>query len=127
MLSCSGCVCTYCLHQNKGSGCPYGICYDDYRAAADPYTQHMPERHLWSRSHDTGEQEHWCRGGIFYPAEDCQHFIQYDGRTIEQCHKANIEIFQDGTKTCCMMVDGTCERCLKEMDRRINEIPLEKK
>lgn len=116
-MNCSDCLCRYCLRwwQNR---CPYGECYDDYRARTDPYTASHPERHTWTDSHKPGEQEHWCRGGALYPAEDCEHYIEYEGQRIEECVKANIQVFQDGTRNCSMMVGGSCEVCLRELEKR---------
>ena len=116
---CSECICRFCLMWWSGR-CKYGKCYDDRRAFLDPYTDHHPERHLWSKSHEPGEQDHWCRGGSLYVAEDCEHFVQYEGQKIEQCHKASISVFQDGYRTCSMMVNGSCEICLSEMEAEIN-------
>lgn len=45
MMTCSDCLCYYCLYY-WSERCPYGACYDDHRAQADPYTDHYPERHL---------------------------------------------------------------------------------
>lgn len=118
--SCDDCICRYCLMWWKGDGCPYGTCYDDYRARTDPYINHHPARYLWSRSHELGEQEHWCRGGSLYPSEECEHFIQYEGQKIEQCHRASVQVFQDGSRVCCMMVNGTCEKCLTDLEGKIN-------
>jgi len=113
-------LCKYCLYW-WSSRCPYGACYDDLRAKTEPYTDYYSERHLWSDSHRPGEQEHWCRGGSFYSTEECERFVQYEGQRIEQCHKANTSVFQDGYRECGMMVNGSCERCLTEMEKEINE------
>lgn len=115
MITCSGyCACRYCLYW-WSSRCPYGECYDDHRAVADPYTDHYPERHSWSDSHNPGEQAHWCRGSAFYPADDCPEFVQYTGQNIETCYRSNIQVFQDGYRICSSMVKGSCEKCLQEM------------
>lgn len=118
MRTCSECLCIYCLYLWSGR-CRYGNCYDDYRAKSDPYTKHYPERHIWSNSCKPGEQEHWCRGGIFFPTEECESFEQYEGQKIEQCHKASTRVFQDGYRICPMMVDGSCDQCMREMDADI--------
>ena len=60
MATCSDCLCYYCLYY-WSERCPYGGCYDDYRAQEDPYTDHYPERHLWSDSHKPGEQATYIR------------------------------------------------------------------
>lgn len=119
--SCSECICRYCLYWWFGR-CKYGECYDDCRAKDDPYTKYFPERHLWSNSHNPGEQEHWCRGGSWFVSEDCDYFEQYEGQKIEQCYRAMTSVFQDGYRICTMMVNGSCEQCLKELDRKMNEV-----
>jgi hypothetical protein len=118
MAACSDCLCYYCLYY-WSERCPYGGCYDDHRAQADPYTDHYPERHLWSDSHKPGEQAHWCRGGNLYPTEECPYFEQYEGQKIEQCYRAMISTFQDGYRSCSMMVNGTCEKCLRDLNKAI--------
>ena len=119
-MSCTDCLCRYCLRFWQ-SHCPYGECYDDYRAKTDPYTAHKPERHTWTGSHDPGEQEHWSRGGALYPASECECYIEYEGSHIEECVKANIQVFQDSFRTCSMMINGSCEMCLQELETRKNE------
>lgn len=118
MVTCSDCLCYYCLYY-WSERYPYGGCYDDYRAQEDPYTDHYPERHLWSDSHKPGEQAHWCRGGNLYPTEECSYFEQYEGQKIEQCYRAMISTFQDGYRSCSMMVNGTCEKCLRDLNKAI--------
>lgn len=118
MMTCSDCLCYYCLYY-WSERCPYGACYDDHRAQADPYTDHYPERHLWSDSHKPGEQAHWCRGGNLYPTEECPYFEQYERQKIEQCYRAMISTFQDGYRSCPMMVNGTCEKCLRDLNEAI--------
>lgn len=112
MISCSDCICRYCLYWWSGR-CPYGECRDDWRAKCDPYKG--SRRTGWSDWDKPGEQEHWCRGGSFYPAEECEKFEEYTGQIVEQCHKAPTLVFQDGYRECSMKVNGTCERCLKEL------------
>ena len=114
MTSCDDCACRYCLYW-WSDRCPYGKCYDDHRATVDPYSDHYPDRHLWSDSYKPGEQAHWCRGGALYPADDCPEFVQYTEQKIENCYKARIQVFQDGYRICPMMTNGACEQCLKEM------------
>lgn len=79
----------------------------------------MEVMHLWSDSHKPGEQAHWCRGGNLYPTEECPYFEQYEGQKIEQCYRAMISTFQDGYRSCPMMVNGTCEKCLRELNEAI--------
>lgn len=116
-MSCTDCLCRYCLRFWQGR-CPHGECYDDYRAKTDPYTAHKPERHTWTDSQKPGEQAHWCRGGALYPITECEQYIEYEGSHIEECVKANIQVFQDGLRTCSMMVNGSCEMCLRELEKR---------
>lgn len=57
-----------------------------------------------------------------YPATECQEFVQYDRQKIESCHRASIQVFQDGYRICSMMINGTCEQCLKEMTELIEGV-----
>ena len=62
---CDRCVCRACLYW-WSNRCPYGKCYDDYRAKIEPYNKIYPDkppRTGWSNWNKLGEQEHWCRGG----------------------------------------------------------------
>lgn len=112
MASCSDCACRYCLYWWSGR-CPHGKCRDDWRAVHAPWPGKI--RKLWSDWDKPGEQAHWCRGGALYPADECQEFVQYTGQEIEQCYRSPIRVFQDGYRICPMMVNGTCEQCLKGM------------
>lgn len=109
--SCTECICRNCLYW-WSSRCPHGTCYDDYRAKSDPYDKAHPDKPLrtaWSNWNKPGEQAHWCRGGILYPANYCEHFEKYTGSTIEDCVLAPIQIFQNGFD-CEWMTDTGCER-----------------
>lgn len=116
---CGECVCTFCMHWWK-CDCPYGTCYDDHRAEIRPREKETGiHRTGWSNCERPGEQDHWCRGGIFYPSEDCEKFEQYEGQTIVQCHRANYSEFQDGSRRCAMFDEnGTCSRCLSELSKK---------
>lgn len=109
------CICRNCLYWNS-SRCPYGECYDDHRAKKDPYNKAHPERSprtLWSNWNKPGEQEHWCRGGTFYPVRYCEHFVKYEGSTVDDCVNAPIQIFQDGYVICTLKESIGCEACIE--------------
>lgn len=116
-LSYSGCVCEKCLYWWSGR-CPYGKCYDDYRAKTEPFdkVQEQTPRTGWSDWNKPGEQKHWCRGGIFYPATYCEHFAKYAGSTVEDCVAAPIEIFQNGFIRCALKDNITCEECIRRVE-----------
>ena len=44
---------------------------------------------------------------------------EYEGQKIEQCYRAMISTFQDGYRSCPMMVNGTCEKCLRDLNEAI--------
>lgn len=117
-MACTNCICGSCLHSHKGD-CPYGTCLDDWRAQNDPYTNHHQPRYLWSISHLPGEQEHWCRGGSFYPGIGCAHHVLYAGATVRECLKANVTEFQDGSVRCSIADSIGCQRCYEEFLERL--------
>lgn len=82
-----------------------------------------PPRKQWSRWDEPGEQQHWCRGGAFFPAEsgDCEHYVHYEGQTIKECLKANIAVFQDGYIDCSLLENFGCERCYEEFKEKIDD------
>lgn len=115
------CICNNCLYW-WSRRCPYGDCYDDHRAKADPYDKAHPgepPRKQWSDWNKPGEQAHWCRGGIFYPAYYCEHFVKYKGQQVKECIKANVSVFQDGYIHCSMIDSYGCERCYAELEEKI--------
>ena len=121
-LSCNSCPCDTCLYW-WSQRCPYGGCYDNYRAKYDPYNVHHmtdPPRKAWSDWDLPGEQRFWCRGGVFFPADpdDCEHYIKYEGQRVESCLKANVSIFQDGYIDCSLIRNFGCERCYEEWCRQ---------
>ena len=111
-MSCDGCLCQYCLYFWSWR-CPFGQCRDDWRAIHDPRKGEI--RKTWSDWNLPLEQEHYCRGGFFVPAEECECFVQYEGQKIEQCHAAMARVFQDNFRVCSMMQNGSCENCLREL------------
>jgi len=120
--TCSDCICYHCLYY-WSFRCPHGGCYDDYRARYNPYTVHHmgdPPRKTWSYWDRPGEQQHWCRGGAFYPVDqgECEHYVHYEGQMIQTCLKANVAVFQDGYIECSMINCYGCERCYEEFERR---------
>lgn len=111
---CDRCVCRACLYW-WSNRCPYGECYDDYRAKIEPYNKIYPDkppRTGWSNWNKLGEQAHWCRGGILYPVSYCEHFEKYKGSIIEECIDASIQIFQDGYIACSLKESIGCEICI---------------
>lgn len=115
------CICKNCLYW-WSSRCPYGKCYDDYRAETEPYDKEhpgRPPRKQWSNWNKPGEQAHWCRGGIFYTAYYCEHFVKYKGQQVRECIKANVSVFQDGHISCNMIDCYGCERCYAELEEKM--------
>lgn len=120
-MGCSGCVCKTCALWWV-SGCPYGDCYDDYRAVEDPYTAHHPPRYLWSISHEPGEQEHWCRGGAFYPVDTCPSFVAITvDPVVRSCFGQNVTDFGGGHIQCGLSKDIGCERCMTLYGRYLQD------
>lgn len=123
MKSCNECICNKCLYRWSGR-CPHGECYDHYRAENNPYDKahpNMPPRTGWS-SWKT-DQAYWCRGGVFYPAEACEHFVSYEGLQVKECLKANISVFQDNYIQCSIIDSIGCEACYKEFENKVNNNP----
>lgn len=121
--SCGSCVCRSCLYW-WSHRCPYGGCYDDLRAKENPYNiahPDKPPRTAWSNWNKPGEQAHWCRGGVFYPAHYCERFVKYMGSRIEKCLRCNVQVFQDGYMDCCLVETVGCENCYKEFSQRLEE------
>lgn len=118
--TCVDCVCESCLY-HASSRCPYGRCYDDKRAAEEPYDKAHPQqspRMSWSNWDKPGEQAHWCRGGIFYPVTYCRDFVKYQGCTVTECLKANVAVYQDGYIDCSLIENFGCEQCYKEFGEK---------
>lgn len=117
---CDKCICDKCLYW-WSNRCPYGGCYDDRRAKKDPYNKahpNEPPRKLWTNWNKLGEQEHWCRGGSFYPVSYCEHFVKYEGSTVEDCVDAPIQIFQDGYIVCSLKNSIGCEACIERNENK---------
>lgn len=122
-LGCGNCACQSCLYW-WSSRCPYGVCYDDHRAAAEPYDKSHPDkppRTAWSNWNNPGEQAHWCRGGIFYSANYCDHFVKYTGQQVNSCIKSNVSVFQDGYIQCSIIDTVGCEACYRELEEKLGE------
>ena len=121
-MTCSECLCRTCLYY-WSSRCPHGGCYDDYRARCNPYTVHHmtdPPRKFWSQWDEPEEQRHWCRGGMFFPADpgECDQYVEYTGQRVEECLKANVSVFQDGYIDCSLIRNFGCESCYKEWSQQ---------
>lgn len=112
IAGCSGCLCVSCLKYHARS-CPNGGCYDDWRAAHQPYPGE--ERRSWSEWNKPGEQAHWCRGGMFYEAKSCGDFVEYDAgqHTLHDCFGETVERFQDGTILCGFNEIMGCKKCIE--------------
>lgn len=118
---CYQCICRNCLMW-WSSRCPYGECYDDHRAEVNPYDKahpNEPPRTAWSNWKT--DQAFWCRGGIFYPAVWCEHYVKYQGSRVEDCLGANVQRFQDGYIRCGMGDPPDCHSCYKRFEERMEE------
>lgn len=118
--SCSSCVCRNCLYWWSGR-CPYGECFDDHRAKAEPYDKAhpgKPPRTGWSNWNKPGEQAHWCRGGTCYPIYYCDKFVKYTGCHVKECLEALVRVFQDGYIDCSIIDSVGCEECYKRLEER---------
>lgn len=109
---CTDCLCKDCLKWWQ-CRCPYGECYDDYRAKIDPYDlahPNTPPRTQWT--HWKEEQSYWCRGGITHPQCVCGDYVPYSGSSVvKTCLDANVQIFQDGYILCSIVENTGCEQC----------------
>lgn len=127
-MTCKNCYCKSCLYW-WSSRCPYGMCWDDRRAEVNPYTKAFPDnppRTGWSNWNKRGEQEHWCRGGIFYPERKCEHYVKYKGQNIEECVDASIAVFQDGYIQCTLKDAMGCDACIARAEgQKINDYACE--
>lgn len=111
MSGCEDCICRGCLYW-WSERCPYGRCYDDHRAEADPYDAAHPDeppRAMWS--HWETQQAYWCRGGISYPVSHCGHFVEYKGQQVKECLRARVIVFQDGYIQCSLVDTIGCQEC----------------
>lgn len=125
---CTECYCQSCLYR-WSSRCPYGYCWDDHRGKVKPFNKLFPDqspRTGWSNWNKPGEQAHWCRGGVFYPEHKCEHYVKYEGQTVEDCVNANVSIFQDGYMICTLKDTIGCDACIAEIEgRKINDYACE--
>lgn len=120
---CGDCICKQCLNW-WSARCPCGNCYDDHRAKVNPYDKAHPvepPRDLWSNWET--EQAFWCRGGICYPAYNCDHYIKYDdAKTIvKTCLYQNVVVYQDGFILCGTATTNGCEWCMQRFEEEKNE------
>lgn len=118
---CGDCLCRDCLlwWSNR---CPYGGCYDNRRAAENPYDAahpNKPPRTMWTQWR--AEQAFWCRGGICYPTNLCEHYVPYEDSEVKSCLFANVEIFQDGYILCSIVDSIGCEECYRRFEERKKE------
>ena len=118
---CGSCICRSCL-LNASERCPYGVCFDEHRAKINPYDKAHPDkppRTLWSEWNKPGEQAYWCRGGTFYPADACEHYISYleEATICKSCLEANVVIYQDGYIRCSLIDTLGCEECYRRFEK----------
>ena len=115
---CSKCICNTCLMWWSGR-CPYGGCYDHYRAQAEPWPGET--RTGWTNWNKPGEQAYWCRGGIFYATAYCDHYVEYDeSRTlIKTCLLENVHVFQDGYIKCGLVDVLGCQECYSRFEEKL--------
>jgi hypothetical protein len=79
---------------------------------------------FWSqRCDDQKCKEQGCKGGIFYPATECDRFIEYDKTktVVKSCLKANVTEYQDGYRKCSLIDTIGCKKCFKEWERRLDK------
>ena len=119
VAGCGNCVCRTCMlwWSNR---CPHGECFDDWRAANDPYDKahpNEPARKSWS--HWKTQQAWWCRGGSTYPVANCKDYVKYSGHEVRTCLCANISVFQDGYISCPIVDTVGCQAC---WDQKINDL-----
>lgn len=116
---CTGCVCNDCMKWWQ-SRCPYGGCFDDGRAETMPYSKAHPGviRKSWSEWDKPGEQEHWCRGGAFYPTRMCDRYVKYQKPVVRECLEANVVVWPDGYIDCSLVNAIGCEECMKRWEEK---------
>lgn len=116
---CGGCVCTDCMKRWQMS-CPYGECFDDYRAEMKPYDAAHPGvvRKGWSHWNKPKEQAHWCRGGDFFLALFCEKYTPYIKPRIMECLNAPVTVWADGRIDCALVDAWGCEECMRIWEQR---------
>lgn len=119
-MGCQACICRGCLMW-WSSRCPYGECYDSHRAAVNPYdAAHpgKPPRTLWSSWRT--DQAFWCRGGTFYAAVWCEHYVRYSGESsVRSCLGQNVQVFQDGYILCGIIDTVGCTECYRRFEEQV--------
>lgn len=121
---CGTCLCWHCLYW-QSMRCPYGSCWDDYRAKTNPYDKAHPDkspRTQWSNWKT--EQAYWCRGGVTFPVHYCEKFVRYQGQKVQDCLEAVVCVFQDGYIRCSLVDSTGCEECYRLFLERENEQEL---
>lgn len=90
--SCNNCICSSCM-LHWSARCPYGSCYDDLRAKETPFDEahpNRPPRTGWSRWKE--EQAFWCRGGLFYPVDQCKEYVLCQNPKVQDCLMSNLGV-----------------------------------
>ena len=114
---CSKCACRDCLMW-WSARCPFGECYDDHRAEVIPYDKAHPgepPRTTWTDWKT--DQAFWCRGGVCYPQEICEHYVHYTGQTVEECLCSMVSRFQDGYILCSIIDTVGCTACYERFTK----------
>ena len=63
---------------------------------------------------------------MFYPERKCEHYVKYEGQSIEECVDANIVVFQDGYVQCTLKDAMGCDACIARAEgRKINDYACE--
>lgn len=118
---CGNCICRHCLYW-WSNRCPFGKCWDDHRAQVNPYDKAHPDgpqRTGWSNWKT--DQAYWCRGGVCYPAYECEIYVKYTGQRVETCLDANVQVFQDGYILCSLVDIARCKQCYERWERKNDE------
>lgn len=118
VAGCGDCQCRSCLYW-WSSRCPYGECYDDFRAKTDPYDIAHPgkePRKGWTEW--KSQQSFWCRGGVFYPTKSCRNYEKYEGQSVKTCLRSNVSVFQDGYISCPIVETQGCQWCWEQLKKQ---------
>lgn len=115
---CGPCICKDCMRWWQGK-CPHGGCYDELRAKTEPWEG--PVRKGWTDWDLPGEQAHWCRGGVFYPAESCGDHLKYQEPVVRYCLTEAVTQWADGTIICGMADSIGCAECMRRFEEREGE------
>lgn len=122
VAGCGSCICRNCMLW-WSSRCPYGECFDSWRAQNEPYDAahpNAPPRKEWTNW--AQDQAYWCRGGVYYPASHCEHFAPYTGSVVKSCLLSNVQLWPDGHIQCSIVDTIGCEECYRRFEAEHIEI-----